>query len=394
MNGKALNNLRPCWVEVNLDNLAHNLRRLRRDLHPTTRLMAVVKADAYGHGAVEVARAALAAGADYLGVAILDEALQLRHSGIAAPILVLGYTPPAGAEPAVSAGITLTVFDRDVAGALAAAGRRLGRLAQAHIKVDTGMGRIGLPAGEGAVSFIREATALDGLELEGVFTHFATADEPDKGYTREQYQRFMAVFDRINGEGIRVPLRHACNSAATLTLPQMQLDMVRPGLALYGMAPDQGNAGHWDLRPVMTWKARLAQVKTVPAGTSISYGRTYITGEDAVIGTLPVGYADGFNRLNSNRGEVLIGGRRNPVVGRVCMDQSLVKIDPVVAVCPGDEAVLLGRQGEDEISAEQIARRLGTINYEITCWVGRRVPRVYIEGGRVRSVRTLEESLT
>lgn len=377
------------WTEVDLDAITGNLRLLSARLSPGASIMAVVKADGYGHGALEVARTALGAGATWLGVAMVDEALALRQAGIAAPILVFGYTPPSVVGEAVAAGVSLTVFHNHVLEAAAGAGRSLGQRARVHVKVDTGMGRIGLLPEE-AIAFCRRVADEPWVELEGLFTHFAAADSIDKTYTRQQLARFMSVASALEREGVRVPVRHVANSAAIIDLPETHLDLVRAGIAMYGLQPSDELAHHLPLKPAMTWKTRVVHVKRVPKGDCISYGCTYRATGDSVIATLPVGYADGYSRAWSNRGEVLLAGRRVPVVGRVCMDQTMVDATALTAdgvpAGIGDEAVLMGTQGDEYIGADELAEGLGTISYEIVCLVGKRVPRVYVRGGRVVGV--------
>ncbi|HHW43639.1 alanine racemase [Desulfofundulus thermobenzoicus] len=369
---------RPVWARVNLTAVAHNVRVIRGLLKPQTKFCAVVKADAYGHGALPVARVALENGAGYLAVAILDEALALRRAGITAPILILGYTPPEQAPLLVEHGITQTVFSLDDARAISAAAVAAGKKARVHLKIDTGMGRIGVPPAE-APDFAAAVAVLPGLHVEGAFTHMASADERDKSYTRWQFARFMEAMAGIEARGVTIPIKHVANSATTLELPEMHLDMVRPGIILYGLWPSPEVRRVVDLKPAMELKARVAQVKEVPAGTSISYGRKFTTAAPSVIATLPIGYADGWSRLLSNKASVLIHGRRAPVVGRVCMDQCMVDVTGIPGVRAGDEAVLFGTQKGRFLPVEEVAAHMGTINYEVVCLISKRVPRVYFE---------------
>lgn len=384
-----LSSLSRTWTEISLDAIADNVQEVLSHLRPGVQAMAVVKADGYGHGALEVARAALGAGATWLGLAMLDEALALRRAGIDAPMLVLGHTPPDSVADAVAAGISLTVYQEDVLAAVAAAGRRASRPGRVHVKVDTGMGRIGVFPEE-AVAFCRRAADLPGVLLEGVFSHFAAADSADKSYTRQQFDQFRAVLDALAARGLTVPLRHAANSAATMDLPETHLDLVRAGIAVYGLQPSDEVEHPLPLTPAMTWKTRVVHVKRVARGNCISYGCTYQTRADSVVATLPVGYADGYSRSWSNRGYVLVAGRRVPVVGRVCMDQLMVDVTELaedgIEVRVGDEAVLMGRQGEESLTADELAAGLGTISYEIICLVGKRVPRLYLRNGQVVGV--------
>lgn len=369
---------RPAWAEIDLDALAHNVREIRRIIDPRAQIMAVVKANGYGHGVEPVSRTALRNGADWLGVALLQEAILLREKGINAPVVILGYTPDEDVEEVVAHDIGQTIFTWEGALAMAAAARRLGKTAKIHIKIDTGMGRIGFPPDKETVETVFRIAHLPGVEVEGIYTHFAAADETDKSYTEEQFGRFIWLLKQLAARGVYIRWRHCANSAALLDLQYTHLDLVRPGIVIYGLFPS-AEVRHDTVRlvPVMSLKARVAFVKDVPTGASISYGRTYVAEKPKRIATIPLGYADGYSRLLSNKGEVLIKGHRAPVVGRVCMDQLMVDVTHIPGVIQGDEVVLLGRQGDEVITAEEIAARLGTINYEIVCMISERVPRLY-----------------
>lgn len=365
---------RPVWAEINLAAIKRNVKAIKAGLRPGVRFCAVVKADAYGHGAIAVSRAVLAAGADRLAVAILNEAIELRQAGFLVPILILGYTPPPQARTIAAYDITQTVFSLEDARALAAAGREAGKKVKVHLKIDTGMGRIGvLPAEAG--DFAAAVAAMPGVEVEGVFSHFATADEADKAYAREQYVRFEEALARISAKGISIPVRHIANSAATLEMPETHLDMVRPGIILYGLWPSAQVERHITLTPAMQLKAQVAHVKNVATGTSISYGRAYTAATERVIATLPLGYADGWTRQLSGRTSALIHGCRAPLVGKICMDQCMADVSDIPEVRPGDTAILFG---PPELPADEVAGILGTINYELVCMVGKRVPRTYL----------------
>lgn len=371
---------RPVWAEVNLSAISHNLGEIRRLVGRQTAIMAVVKANAYGHGIKEVARVLAQAGADWLAVAVPEEAFELRELGLDLPILVLSHTPAKAMPEAIRQDIRMTLYSPRQAQDFAAAARKVGKRAKVHVKVDTGMGRLGFQAGEKGVEEILAAAGRPELEAEGIFTHFACADEEDKGYTLEQQRRFQEVLDRLEKAGRRFRWRHAANSAAVIDLPETHFNMVRPGLALYGLYPSEAvKKERVNLRPAMALKARIAFLKEVPPGTGISYGRTFITERPSRIATLPLGYADGYSRLLSNRGEVLVRGKRAPVVGRVCMDQMMVDVTEVDGVAEGDEVVLFGRQGEAALPVEELAEKMGTIVYEVLCLVGQRVPRCYIK---------------
>lgn len=373
---------RPVWAEIDLSAIAHNVEELRRTTDSSAKFMAVVKADAYGHGAIEVSRVALQNGADFLGVAILEEGRQLREAGINAPILILGYTPEDQAAELVELNLTPAVYDYATAQAMSQAAGKSGRTAKIHVKIDTGMGRIGFSGSEvNTPQEILKIARLPGLEIEGLFTHFAVADIRDKEYTEWQNKQFIDLDLRLQQLGLHIPLKHAANSAAIIDLPGMHLDMVRAGIAIYGLKPsEEVMLEKVNLRPALSLKAKIAQVKTVPAGTSISYGRTHITQREAKIATIPLGYADGYTRLLSNKAAVLVQGERVPQIGTICMDQFMIDVSSLPAeVSPGDEVVLIGGQKDREITADELAGLIGTINYEILCMISGRIPRVYIK---------------
>ena len=372
-------------------NYAHNLKELKGISRPPARLMAVVKANGYGHGAVEVARQALQNGAHYLGVARINEAIALRKAGLSAPILIFGYSPPDLAPLLIDYKLTQTVYSLSTATALSEYASRKGKKITVHIKVDSGMGRLGFllenihtnPNDNPPNNSVREIeaiTRLPGLTVEGIFTHFATADSADKSYADLQLDRFQALLNRLQKEGLEPPLRHAANSGALINIPESHLDMVRPGIASYGLYPsDEFNKSMVDLKPVMTLKSKIIHLKKVPPGFNISYGITYQTKAHTTIATIPVGYADGFNRLLSSRGYMLVHGQRVPIVGRVCMDLTMLDVGGISEVALEDEVVVFGEQGDEAIRADDIAASIGTINYEIVSTITARVPRVYLE---------------
>lgn len=362
---------------VDLAAIARNVRSIKALVGPAVRLMAVVKADAYGHGLVPVARAALAAGAERLGVALPEEGTALRAAGIRAPILVLGPTPPEQAEAVAAASLDQMVHSAALAEALSRAARKVRRRAAVHLKVDTGMGRVGVPVEEvGALA--RAVGRLPGLTLRGVMTHFAAADARDPTFAREQLRRFHAALGSPELRGRPGLLRHAANSAATFALPEARLDMVRTGIALYGCPPSLEVPPPVALHPALTLETRVAQVRWVPAGGTISYGCTFVAPTRMRIAILPVGYGDGYPRAFSNRGVVLLRGKRAPVVGRVCMDMVMLDVTGIPDVGEGDSAVLLGAQGTEVISADSWAALADTISYEVLCGITARVPRLYV----------------
>jgi alanine racemase len=379
------------WAEIDLDAIAHNVRELRRITRPQARLMAVVKADGYGHGAAAVARTALASGADMLAVARIDEGIQLRHAGLEAPILVMGPTFPAFAERIIDNDLIQGVTSLEDARGLAACAARTNRVIPVHLKVDTGMGRLGLVPDCGApgsdpalppVAEVRALQALAGVRLDGIFTHFAAADEADKAFAKMQLEIFSSFLDRLSRAGIDTGLRHAANSAGVIDLPQAHFDAVRPGIALYGLYPSRAvDCRRIDLRPALALKSRVLQVKEVPAGFPVSYGMTWAAPRATRIATVACGYADGIQRRLSNRGHMLVRETVVPIVGRVCMDLIMLDVGRVAGVAAGDEVVIIGRQGDAEISADTVADLLETINYEVVFTNLARVPRRYMGRG-------------
>lgn len=376
-------------ADIDLDAITINIQQLKKVTSPGARFMAVVKANAYGHGTAEVARQALDSGADWLGVARIQEAVALRKAGIDGKILVLNYTPPEFAALALEYNLTLTVFDLKTATAIADTAAAAGSRIVAHLKTDTGMGRLGLrPAGEKGlgldpdrITLALRIASLSGLNLEGIFTHFAAADSRDTAYTEKQFALFCKYIDELQKAGLEFKIRHAANSAAILAHPQTHLDMVRAGIALYGLNPSaEVTLDHLATQPVMALKARLVHVKKVPAGFCVSYGMTYRAPHPTTIATVPLGYADGYSRLLSSQGTMLVRGQRAPIVGRVCMDLTMLDVGHIEGVRTGDEAVALGRQGEETITADEIAGVLGTINYEIVSSITARVPRLFHTG--------------
>ena len=369
---------RPTWLEIDLSAIANNTRLMQELVGPDVRVLVSLKADGYGHGAIKVARTALHNGASMLGVATVSEAAPLRQAGISAPILVFGYVPLWQMREAVRLDLTVTLYTLNAARALTRTAQALEKSVRVHVKVDTGMGRLGVrfEQMDEILELVREVKRLPHLEFEGLFTHFAKADTDDQEHARLQLTRFQELLRVLEAEGLRPPLVHAANSAATLSLPAARFNMVRPGIALYGLDPSPEVRVPEGFRPALAFKTQVAQVKLIPTGECISYGCTYITERPTTIAVLPVGYADGFRRAPANWGSVLIHGQEAPLVGRVCMDQCMVDVTALPDVRVGDEVVLIGRQGEALLSAETIAQRLGTINYEVVSEILARVPRV------------------
>jgi alanine racemase len=371
---------RPTWIEISRSALVNNVKQLRTLLTPPCLLMGVVKANAYGHGAVATSQIMVEAGVDRLAVATLDEALELRAGGLTVPILVLGYTPGELALKAVEHEITLAVVDLNTAAEIAGAAQALGKIARVHLKVNSGMNRLGVPA-DGVVPLLEAMARMEGLEVEGIFTHFATSDT-DRAYADEQFGIFRRSLEEATAAGLRPPIAHAANSAATLTMPHTHLDMVRSGIALYGLDPDVDDTPlPSGFLHVMSWKAVVAQVRDLRPGDPVSYGREFVADRPITVATIPVGYADGFPRRPFHWGSVLIHGQPAPILGRVCMDQCVVDVSAIASQQPvlqGDEVVLIGRQGEAEISAAEAGRRIGTINYDVVSRILGRVPRYIV----------------
>lgn len=363
---------RPTVAQIDLDAVRHNVRSL---VPGRAELMAVVKANGYGHGAVPVAGAALEAGATWLGVALVEEGVRLRDAGITAPILVLTEFPPGSEAEALAADLTPTLYTQEGLGRLAAAADPTRSRPAVHVKVDTGMHRVGLPP-ERAPEFAGRVVEA-GLMLGGLWTHFAKAEETDDPFTALQLERFRSVVEALATRDMRPRLLHAANTAAAMAVPEAHLDLVRAGIGIYGLPPDPAMDGRVDLRPALTWRSAVVMTKRVAAGEGLSYGLRYRTERACTIATVPVGYADGYPRRLSNLGQVLIGGRRRPVSGTITMDQLLVDCGDD-RVAPGDPVVLIGRQGEEQITAWELAERIGTIGYEIVCGVSERVPREYL----------------
>ena len=373
------------WVEVDLDAIAHNAATLKQHVGNNVILMAVVKANGYGHGMAAVARTALSNGASWLGLNHVSPAVAMRQVGITAPILLLGYIPESSAHAVVEYDLRPAVTSMRLGEVLSAAAVAAGKVVPFHVKVDTGMGRFGLARGD-VVDFVLMATRLPGLRLEGVYTHFACADWADRTWVDRQLETYHEVLAELETSGIRVPVRHVANSAATLAHPDTHLDAVRVGIALYGLRPSTQVTPSITLRPALTLKSRVAQVRDMPPGSGISYSRTHVTQHAARMALVPCGYGDGFERLTSNRGAVLIRGRRAPIRGRVCMDTMVVEVTDIGGVEAGDEVVLIGRQGDDAISAEEVASWAETINYEVVTHLLPRLPRVYLRDGRTVSI--------
>lgn len=369
-------------ARINLDAICNNIDEVRRNINDNTKIMAVIKADGYGHGAVALATA-LKDKVDAYGIAIIEEGIELRLAGFEKPILILGFTPHQQYEDLLKYDISQTVFQYDMAKRLSDIAVSLGKQAKIHIKIDTGMTRIGFKDTDESIQIIKEISKLPNLIIEGLFTHFACADESDKTSVRKQLSRFLVFADKLEKKGIHIPVKHVSNSASIIDLPEANLDMVRSGIVTYGMYPsDEVNKNSLMLQPALTLNSNVVYVKEVEAGTGISYNSTYITEHDSVIATIPVGYADGYPRQLSSKGRVLIHGKSVPIVGRVCMDQFMVDVTNIPDVKEGDMVTLIGQDGDESISIEEVANLVGSFNYELVCDIGKRVPRVYYKEGK------------
>lgn len=370
-------------ADIDLDAIHENVVNAKALTKPGTKLMTIIKADAYGHGAVMVAQT-LEDVADAYGVAILEEGIELRQAGINKPILILGYTPAPLYSAMIKYDIATAVFEYDMAKKMSDTAEKMGKKAKVHIKLDTGMSRIGFKQDDESLAVIKKIAELPGIEIEGCFTHFATMDEKDKTKAMKQFERYMDFVKRIEDAGIKIPVKHVSNSAGIIEKPEVNLDMVRDGICVYGMYPsEEVDKTKLNLTPAMEIKSYVSFVKTLKAGVEIGYGGTYTTTGETVVATIPVGYADGYSRALSNRGRVLIKGKSFPIIGGICMDQFMVDISSQPDIKQGDEVTLVGRDKDEYISIEEVADMSYSFNYEFVCDIGKRIPRVYYRGGKV-----------
>ena len=375
------------YANIDLDAIHENVVNAKKLTKPGTKLMAIIKADAYGHGAVEVAKT-LDDVADAYGVAILEEGIELRQAGIQKPVLILGYTPKPLYPAMIQYDIATAVFTWEMAKEISDEAVKLGKKAKVHIKLDTGMSRIGFRQDEESFETICRIAKLENLSIEGCFTHFARMDETDKTWARKQFQRYESFVKRLEDAGVTFPVKHVSNSAGIIEMPEVNLDMVRDGIAVYGMYPsEEVDKTRIALRPAMELKAYVSYVKTLEPGVQISYGGTYTTTRETRVATVPVGYADGYPRALSGKGRVLIHGQSAPILGRVCMDQFMVDVTDIPDVVQGDDVTLVGHDGDGYISIEEVADMAYSFNYEFVCDVGKRVPRVYYRHGQKVAVK-------
>jgi alanine racemase len=379
--------LRPVWAEVDLDKLAHNMREIRR-VSKSENIIAVVKADAYGHGAIDVAPVLLENGANRLAVAIISEAVELRRSGIKCPIMILGFTPPTLINDLLKYDIEQSVYGYKFAKQLSTMAQKKNKIARIHIVVDTGMGRIGfLPTDESAEE-VYNIYKLPNIIIEGMFCHFSSSDEKDKTYTNDQVKKYDNFYEKLKAKNVNINMRHMANSAAIIDLPETHYEAVRPGIIIYGYYPSNAvKKENINLIPVMTLKTNVVHIKTLPPGEYVGYGRKYKTTRESIIATLPVGYADGYTRLLFEKGHVILKGSIAPVIGSICMDQCMIDVTDIHGVKVGDEVILIGEDEKHKITADTIAEQIGTISYEVVCMITKRVPRVYVKEGQRMKIR-------
>ena len=379
--------LRPAWAEIDLDAIAYNTRNIKK-LIGDKDLIAVVKANCYGHGVIDIIPTLLENGASRFAVAMISEALEIRDNKITAPVMILGFTPLYLGEELINNNIEQTVYDLDYAKELSKIALTLNKKAKIHIAIDTGMGRIGFLHNEKSIDNITEICSLEGIEVIGIFTHFSTSDEKDKEYSHEQFTKMLSVMDTLKKRGIDIPLKHVANSGAIIDLPDTYLDAVRAGIILYGYYPsDEIDKNNLALKPALTLKATITNVKTLEKDMYVSYGRTFKTSNETIVATIPVGYADGYLRKLAENGKVIIKGEFAPIIGRICMDQFMIDVTNIPDVKIGDEVILLGEKNGLKYNADDMAKKLDTINYEVTCMLKSRLPRVYIKDTHIINVK-------
>lgn len=381
--------VRPTYVEINLDNLAHNFREIQKAVRENTLVMPVIKANGYGHGSVELGKMYGELGAKRIAVSLLNEAVELRRSGIDLPLLVLNHTPAYQMNEVVAYDLIQAIYRYEDGKTLSEAAAEMDKVVKIHIKIDSGMGRLGFLPNDESLQDIVRMKDLPNIEIEGIFTHFAKADERDKQTTKDQFEKYTWIVSELERRGMEIPIKHVSNSAAIIDLPEYNLDMVRPGIMLYGYYPsDEVRMDEIHLKPAMTLKSVVSNIKTVPAGAGISYGHLFKAQRESRIATVPIGYADGYTRMLTGKGEVFVGGKRAPIAGKICMDQLMVDVTDVPGVEIGQEVVFFGEGVDGYPHVDEVADKLGTVNYEIVCMMGRRLPRVYKKDGKV--VKTVD----
>jgi len=380
---------RPAWAEINLDNLANNIREVKRVVRKDALVTAVIKADGYGHGAVEIGETLIENGADRFAVATLSEAIQLRRKFKDIPIMVLGYTPNEFADDVINSDLIQTIYSLEQGAAFSKRAIELGKTVVLHVKLDTGMHRLGFEVSEKAVEDIKEISMLENVCLEGIYTHFAVADEVDKAYTMRQVENYNWIIDQLEAQGLNIPIKHVSNSAAIIDLPELNYNMVRAGIMLYGLYPSGDvNKDNVDLKEVMSLRAKVSHVKTLEEGSGVSYGLKFVAEKKTQVATLPLGYADGFTRMLSGKAKAIIDNTGDivPVIGRICMDQCMIDATGL-EIDRDDTVILFGESNGSRISINEVADALETINYEIVCMINKRIPRVYLKDNKIIKVR-------
>lgn len=374
-------------ANVDLDNIRSNILNIRNLLEKDTKILTIIKADGYGHGAVPIAKS-LNDIVDGFGIAIIEEGIELRRAGITKPLLILGYTPKEQFDLLVKYDITQTIFQKEAALELSKEALRQNKKAKIHIKLDTGMSRIGFSDNDESLEIIKEIATYEGIEIEGIFSHFACADEADKTSARKQLKRYLDFVNKLEEQGVYIPVKHIANSGGIIDMPEARLNMVRSGICTYGLYPsEEVDKSVLSLKPALEIKTHVSFVKEVEAGVGVSYGSTYITSKKTKIATIPVGYGDGYPRQLSSKGRVLINGKSAPIIGRICMDQFMVDVTDIDQVKQGDVVTIIGRDGDEFISVEEAAELTNTINYEFICNIGKRVPRIYYKNGKIHEIK-------
>jgi len=372
------------WAEINLDNLVHNIKQTRKLVGDAVKIAAVVKANGYGHGVMKITEALLENGADLIAVSSINEAVEIRKKYKRAFTMVLGYTMGEKVEDAINHGVILTIYSYEQALECSRIAEEIGVGASIHIKIDTGMNRIGFLVNDNAIEEILKIAKLPNIKINGIFSHFACADAKDKSVSIKQHQKFINMLNTLEDKGLKIPIRHMSNSAAIIDMPEYNFEMVRPGIMLYGLYPsNEVKKANIDLKPVMSLKSRVSNIKTLEEDGGISYGLKHVGKKGDIVATIPIGYADGLTRLLSNKGEVIIKDRKYKIVGAICMDQCMVDVTGSKDIKIGDEVILFGETENNKITVEEIAEKIGTINYEVVCTISRRVPRIYIRNNEI-----------